>query len=133
MQAELSAIYRRPGRLALALALHLSGWACSGVASWIAYRLLGMRIDLLSALAIEALLSAALSLAFAVPGYAGVQEAAFAGIGAVYGLPPDISLAASVLRRARDLAVGVPILLAWQWSEARRLRRARVRETVEAG
>jgi hypothetical protein len=33
-------------------------------------------------------------------------------------------LALSLLKRARDLALGVPALLAWQWIEARRWRRA---------
>jgi hypothetical protein len=31
----------------------------------------------------------------------------------------------SVLRRARDIAVGIPVLLAWQLIEARRMARER--------
>jgi putative membrane protein len=122
VQLELDALYRAPGRLVAGIAFHLLGWICSGVASWISYRLLGASISLISALAIEALLTAALSLAFAIPGYAGVQEAAFAALGSAYGLAPDLSLGVSILRRARDLAVGIPILLCWQAMEARRLR-----------
>lgn len=120
VEADLARLYARPGRLACAATLHLLGWVCSGIGSWISYRLLGADVSLLSALSIEALLSAALSLAFVVPGYAGVQEAAFAGLGALYGLPPDLALGASILRRARDLGTGVPILLVWQAMEARR-------------
>jgi glycosyltransferase 2 family protein len=33
-----------------------------------------------------------------------------------------MSLAVSLIRRARDVAVGVPILLVWQLFEVRRLR-----------
>jgi hypothetical protein len=33
-----------------------------------------------------------------------------------------MSLAVSLIRRARDLAIGIPILLLWQIFEARRLR-----------
>jgi putative membrane protein len=121
MQEEFDRIYRCPGAVALGIGLHCGGWLATGVSSWIAYRLLGMDIDLLSALAIEALLSAALTFAFIVPGSAGVQEAAYAAIGAVFGMPPEISLGVSLLRRARDLVVGAPILLAWQFAEAQRL------------
>jgi hypothetical protein len=56
-----------------------------------------------------------------------VQEAGYAGLGALFGVTADVALAASLLRRARDLALGVPILLVWQFVEARRLRRAPAR------
>ena len=42
--------------------------------------------------------------------------------GALFQVPPDVSLGVSLLRRARDIAVGVPILLIWQLLEMRRLR-----------
>ena len=122
IQAELDRAYARKLALIAAGLLHLAGWLATGFGSWIAYRLLGTDIDLLTALGLEALLSAAVSLAFAVPGAAGVQEAAYAGLGTVFGLPPEISLAVSLLRRARDLVVGVPILLLWQAIEMRRLK-----------
>jgi hypothetical protein len=76
----------------------------------------------LGALAIEALLHALLIPAFVIPGYAGVQEAGYAGIGTLFGIPPEISLGVSLLRRARDIAIGIPVLLIWQWIEVRRLR-----------
>jgi hypothetical protein len=63
-------------------------------------------------------------MAIVVPGQAGVQEAAYAGIGALFGQPPELSLGVSLLRRARDLALGIPILLIWQSAELQR-RRAR--------
>jgi hypothetical protein len=84
--------------------------------------LLGVPIDLESALAIEALLSALAALAFLVPVNAGVQEAGYAGLGAIFGVPPEISLSVSLIRRARDLAIGVPLLLIWQFAEFRHMR-----------
>ena len=42
-----------------------------------------------------------------------MQEAGYAGLGAIFGVPPELSLGVSIIRRARDLAVGVPILLLW--------------------
>jgi putative membrane protein len=121
-QGELDLIYGNSGRLAWGSALHLFGWLGTGIAGWAAYRLLGIPIDLPAALAIEALLHVVLTAAFLVPGYAGIQEAAYAGFGLIFGVPPEISLSVSLLRRARDLVLGVPVLLAQQLLEVRRLR-----------
>jgi uncharacterized membrane protein YbhN (UPF0104 family) len=117
---ELSAMYGHTGRMALSTAIHLLGWLCKGIGNWIAFRLLGSDIDFMGSLAIEALLHALLIPAFVVPGYAGVQEAGYVGIGALFGIPPEISLGVSLLRRARDIAIGTPILLVWQLVEMRR-------------
>ncbi len=122
LQAELGLIYGHTLRLAVGFSVHLLGWIGTGVAGWIAYRVIGVPIDFDDALAIEALLSAAAAVAFLVPVNAGVQEAGYAGLGAIFGVPPEMSLGVSLIRRARDLAVGVPILLLWQVLEVRRLR-----------
>jgi hypothetical protein len=110
----------RAGRMVLSTAIHLLGWLCKGIGNWIAYRRPGSDIDFMRALAMEALLHALLIPAFVVPGYAGVQEAGYAGIGALFGIPPEISRRVSLLRRARDIAIGTPTLLAWQLVEMRR-------------
>jgi putative membrane protein len=122
-QAELGLIYGHTGRLALGFLLHLIGWLCTGVSGWIVYRALDVPIDFDDALAIEALLSAIAAMAFLVPVNAGVQEAGYAGLGAIFGISPELSLGVSLVRRARDVVVGVPILLIWQFVEMRRLRR----------
>jgi hypothetical protein len=92
------------------------------VGGWIAYRVLGTSIDVATGIAIEALVAAISAATFLMPVGAGIQEASYAGVGAIFGLPAEVSLAASLLRRARDLVVGVPILLTWQVLEVRRLR-----------
>jgi putative membrane protein len=122
LQAELGLIYGHTGKLALGFVGHLIGWIGTGLAGWIGYHALGVPIDFDDALAIEALLSAAAALAFLVPVNAGVQEAGYAGLGAIFGVPPELSLGVSLVRRARDIAIGVPVLLLWQFVEMRRLR-----------
>jgi putative membrane protein len=122
LQAELSLIYGHTARLAVGFTGHLIGWIGTGIAGWIAYRALGVPFDFDDALAIEALLAAAAAVAFLVPVNAGVQEAGYAGLGAIFGVPPELSLGVSLIRRARDVSVGVPILLVWQLFEVRRLR-----------
>jgi putative membrane protein len=124
LQTELSLIYGHTLRLVTGFFVHLIGWIGTGVAGWITYHLLGVPIDFDDALAIEALLAAATAMAFLVPVSAGVQEAGYAGLGAIFGVAPELSLAVSLVRRARDLALGIPILLTWQFFEMRRLRLA---------
>lgn len=122
--SDLAEMYRHTGRLTAATLLHVVGWGAKGLGNWLAFRLLGAHLGLLDALAIEGLLHALLIPAFVVPGYAGVQEAGYAGLGALFGLSPEISIGVSLLRRARDLALGIPILIIWQLYEMRRLRQA---------
>lgn len=122
IQAELGLIYGRSARLALGFFIHLIGWIGTGVAGWITYHALAVPLDFDDALAIEALLSAAAAVTFLVPVNAGVQEAGYAGLGAIFGVPPELSLGVSLIRRARDIVIGVPILLIWQSLEMRRLR-----------
>lgn len=121
-EVELAAMYGDSGRLALGAALHLLGWFGKGAGNWIAYWLLGSNIGLMEALAIEGLLHVILATAVLVPGYAGVQEAGYMGLGALFGVPPEVSLGVSLIRRARDIAIGLPILLIWQIFEVRHLR-----------
>ena len=122
LHTELGLIYGHTGKLALGFLMHLIGWIGTGMAGWIAYHALGVPIDFDDALAIEALLSAVAALAFLVPVNAGVQEAGYAGLGLIFGVPPELSLGVSLIRRARDIVVGVPILLIWQFVEMQRLR-----------
>lgn len=122
LQAEFALIYGHTGRLALCVGVHLLAWIGTGIGGWVTFRLLGVEISLIDAIAIEALLHAVLAVAFLVPGHAGVQEAAYIGLGAAFGIAPELCLAASLLRRARDLAVGIPVLLIWQGLELRALR-----------
>jgi putative membrane protein len=121
---QLTALCGDSVRLALCTALHVLGWVGKGFGNWIAFRLLGSDLDLMGALAIEGLLHIVMATAVLIPGYAGVQEAGYVGLGAMFGVPPEIALGVSLLRRARDIAIGIPILLIWQSIEVRRLRSA---------
>jgi putative membrane protein len=119
---ELTALYGDSVRLAVCTGVHLVGWFGKGLGNWIAFRLLGSHLDLTGALAIEGLVHIVMATAVLIPGYAGVQEAGYVGLGALFGVPPEIALGVSLLRRARDIAIGIPILIIWQMIEVRRLR-----------
>jgi putative membrane protein len=122
LQAALDDIYRRRDRLALASFFHLVCWFGTATASFIGFHALGVPLSFVDAIAIEAMLHAIMALAFFVPGRVGIQEAAYTILGGIFGVPPEIALSLSLLRRARDFVIAVPVLLAWQGLEAKRLR-----------
>ena len=70
---------------------------------------------------LESLILAIRAAAFFVPGAVGVQEGAFVLLGAVIGISPEVALALSLIKRVRELVIGVPALLAWQVSEGKNL------------
>jgi len=109
--AELDRIYDSRTRIAVASAMHLLAWIVSSCGTWIAFRLIGVKTDLPAVLAIESLVSAAKSVAVLVPNALGVQEATYAALAPMFGIGSQFGLAISLLKRARDLALGVPILL----------------------
>jgi glycosyltransferase 2 family protein len=116
----LDAIYRSPVRIGVSLGLHVGGWLASAAGGWIAFRLIGARVDFTSVLAIESLVCATRSAGVLIPNALGVQEAAYAVLSPLFGVGADFGLAVSLLKRARDITVGVPILLMWQALEGKR-------------
>jgi putative membrane protein len=115
------ALYRHPGRIALACAVHLAAWNASAVGVWLALRVSGIRLPLSGLLALESLVLALRSAAFMAPMGIGVQEASYALLAPLFGLSPELALAISLLKRARDLVIGAPALLVWQGLEGLRL------------
>jgi putative membrane protein len=123
LHTELMRRQRDPAALAHAAGLHLLAWTAGVAEAWLALRAMGHPAGALAALVVESLGMAARSAGFAVPGSLGVQEGGFVLAGGLLGLPPDAVVALSMVKRARELLVGVPGLLAWQWAEGRRLAR----------
>ena len=123
VQTALAAIYRRSAGLWGGFLLHLACWISSAVEVWIVLRLSGAPLGFLTVLVIESLLYAVRTVAFAIPNAVGVQEGAYVLIGAAFGLTPEMALAISLLKRARDLVIGLPVLAVWQAVEGGRLWR----------
>ncbi|HTT83417.1 MAG TPA: lysylphosphatidylglycerol synthase domain-containing protein [Rhizomicrobium sp.] len=117
VQLSFAELYDAPSRLAGSLAIHLTCWLATALWAWFTVRLIGKPLSISSIVAIEAILYGIRSVAIFVPAAIGVQEAAYALLGPLFGLPAPAALALSLLKRARDIAIGVPILLAWQLAE----------------
>jgi len=113
-------LYDSRARLAVSAALHLLAWIGAGLGTFIAFRLVGGRIGILNAVALEALLCTLRSIAAPVPAAIGVQEWGYAMLAPLFGLPAEMGLAVSLLKRAREIVLGVPALIYWQAVESRR-------------
>lgn len=120
-QALIEGLHQRPARLGLAVCLHLIAWSASAFGVWLALQVAGVAISPLAVIGLEALVLAARSAVFVAPMGIGVQEAGYALLGPLFGLSPEIAVAVSLLKRARDLTIGAPVLIAWQILEGRRI------------
>ena len=115
----LDATYDRHARIVLAFLLNLLGWVGSAAGAWVVLRLMQVPVSIWTALSIESVIFLLRSAAFAVPGGIGVQEAGYALVAPLFGLPAESALALALAKRARDLAIGIPTLLLWQAGETR--------------
>ena len=120
LHSGLAEIRASPPGLAVCFAVHLTGWLGTALWAWLALHLIGRPIPFVFVFAIEAILYAIRSAAIIVPGAIGVQEATYALLGPLFGVAAPTGIALSLLKRARDVALGVPILLAWQFAEGNR-------------
>jgi uncharacterized membrane protein YbhN (UPF0104 family) len=118
--AAIEELYDSRSRLAASAALHLVAWIGAGGGTYISFRLVGGHIDFLNAVALEALLCTLRSIAAPVPAAIGVQEWGYAMLAPLFGLPAEMGVAVSLLKRAREIVLGVPALLYWQGVESRR-------------
>jgi putative membrane protein len=116
----ISEAYNRPVRLVVCLVIHVLCWFGAAGGTWLILDFIGHPLPLLSVVAIESLLFAIRNAAFVVPSGLGVQEGGYALLGPLFGLPAEAALALSLLKRARDIVIGVPVLLLWQLAEGRR-------------
>lgn len=132
LHQALDAIYRRRGGVWLSFALHFATWVASASEVWTALWFAGQPIPFGSAMVIESMVYAIRAPAFAVPNAVGVQEGAYVLLGGVFGLGPEMALALSFVKRARDLAIGLPVIAAWQAIEGGRIWRRVAAKTATA-
>lgn len=121
----LDEIYGSPRRLIACFGMHIVTWFAAGAGAWLVLRFSGQRVALDHVFAMEALIFAVRAVAFFVPGALGVQEGAYLLIAPVFGLPLSAVIGLSIIKRGRELAIGIPVLLFWQANELRVASRKR--------
>lgn len=119
------ATYRRGFPVLRACLLSFAGWTASAGEVWLVMHFLSRHFSVTDAFILQSLVSGIDAAAFMVPGALGVREGGFVLFGALFGLPAEIALAIPLAKRVRELALGLPGLVAWQWVEGRHLVRGR--------
>ncbi len=110
-------LYADHPRIFLSFALHLVAWLIGTGEAGIALYFMGIPMGIASLVVLESLSYALRSAAFFIPAAMGVQEAGYALLGPLFGIPPEYALALSFLKRGRAFALATPGLIVWQMVE----------------
>jgi putative membrane protein len=119
LDGAIKALYASPARLGWSCLHHLISWLLGGLEVMLALHVVGVSVDFREALIIESLGQAFRAVGFAIPGSLGVQEGGFIIACGLVGVSPQAAIQLSLLKRIREVALGVPALIAWQVIEAR--------------
>jgi putative membrane protein len=117
----IQAIHRRPKALAGSAAWHFLSWMIGGVEVWLILYFMGINVGLREGLILESIGQLAHSAGFMVPGAIGIQEGGLMLSGAMLGISPEAALGLSLVKRLRELVLGLPAIAVWQLVEGRRL------------
>ncbi len=131
LHAALLGCYARPRPVLSGAAWHMVSWVLGGVEVCVALHCLGHDVGLGAGLVIESLGQALRAAGFAVPGALGVQEGGYIVLCGLFQLSPEVGIALSLVKRLREMALGLPSLALWHRME-RRLPHARTRLTEDA-
>ena len=125
-------LYRHRWLLAGNAAGQLAAWTLGAAEIYAALYFMGYEVSIADALLLESLILATRTAAFFVPGALGVQEGVLVLLGGMIGLGPEVALALSLVKRVRELVIGVPGLLAWQVAEGKNLLSRSARRAAAA-
>lgn len=123
LDRAVAGIYRDRRALTACFLWRSVGWLAEVAEVWLVLHVLGQPVTVVEAFVLESLAQAVRSAGFAVPGALGVQEGGFLVLGTALGLPGEVALAVSLVKRVRDLLIGLPGLAAWQVIEGAGLLR----------
>jgi len=123
LDQQIVELHRRGLDIFIAFFLKLSGWVLRVLETWLILKFMGYPIGFDDAYIIESLTAAVRSAAFFMPGGLGLQEGGIMVLGHIMGLPTNAALGLAVIKRVRELATGIPGLVAWSYMEARSFRR----------
>jgi uncharacterized membrane protein YbhN (UPF0104 family) len=119
LHEAITGLYRSPRAVGLALLHQSISWLLGAVEVCLALHFLGHDVSLAEGLVIESLSQAVKATGFIVPGALGVSEGGFVVVGTLFGLSPPVSIALALIKRLREIGLGLPALAMWQWLEHR--------------
>jgi putative membrane protein len=127
LDAALQSTYDRGPQVMASFAWSLVGWIAGTGEVYLILRLLGSAVSWSDALVLESLGQAIRGAAFVIPGSLGVQEGGYLLLAPLANLSPEVALALSLAKRARELLLAVPGLVYLHLSERRFLYYSRPR------
>ena len=116
-------IYRHRPALLSSCGWRLVGWGTDVLEVWLALYILGYPVSFAEAFVLESLGQLVRAAGFAIPGAIGVQEGGYLALGLLLGIPGEVAIGLSLLKRVRDLALGLPALIFLKVTEGTALTR----------
>jgi putative membrane protein len=107
-------VYSDRGSILMCLFCEMASWFVGAIEVWIALWALGIPGGFPQAIVLEGVAQGVRSAMFFVPGALGIQEGGYVVVGRLLGIPAEMGLALALIRRVRELAFGIPGLIAWQ-------------------
>jgi putative membrane protein len=92
-------------------------WLIGSAEVWIGLCALGVPSGLDKAVILESVGQGVRSALFFIPGAIGVHEGGYVFVGGMLGIPGEAAFALALIRRVRELTLGVPGLIVWQLIE----------------
>lgn len=132
IDSQIALITARRAAVIAAIVWRFLGWLLGAAEVALILAFLGQPISFAEALMLDALTGAARTAFWFVPIGLGVQEGTLLLFGAAIGVTQEGMLAVALIKRAREVILSIPGLLAWQWIEARTRRRRGDDVRVEA-
>ena len=127
---ELMRLHQQPRALAAAGLLHFGSWLLGAGEIWLILAALGHPASAAKCVIIESLSMVGRSAGFFVPGALGVQEVALVLAGKLVGLSVETAIMIAIVKRLRDIVIGVPGLFVWQWAEGFRLEISQIAKAL---
>ena len=129
---QLMRLHRQPRALFAAGLLHFGSWLLGAGEIWLILAALGQPASPTKCVIIESLSMVGRSAGFFVPGALGVQEIAVVVVGKLVGLPVETAMMIAIVKRLRDVVIGVPGLFVWQWAEGFRFEISQIAKSFRA-
>ncbi|MBV9911594.1 MAG: flippase-like domain-containing protein [Sinobacteraceae bacterium] len=119
LHTAISTLVASPRRMSIASAWHLLSWLLGGLEVCLILHFFGHDLSLTQGLIVESIGQASKALGFAVPAALGVQEVGYLLVAKLIGLPAELGLALSLVKRVREVIWGSCGLYLWhrlEWS-----------------
>jgi putative membrane protein len=123
LDRTLREIYSRVGAVAACCAVTMVSFVAGSGEVWIGLHAIGVSASFVHALILECVGQGIQTALCLVPGALGVREGGYVAVGGLLGIPGEAAFALALIRRVRELVLGLPGLFAWQLVEGGRLLR----------